>query len=220
LSLFEHEQHVLIDGPVGKLELVAHPGEDSGPLAGAGYCAVVCHTHPLHGGTMDNKVVTTLVKAYRELGVPTVRFNFRGVGKSEGVHDEAKGEVDDLLAVATWTNSRFPDRRMLLAGFSFGSSVASNGSYLISNVAHLTLVAPPVGRYRFSQKDSFPCPACVVMGDLDELVDAHQVYRWVERINPAIRLLRMPEATHFFHRLLVPMRRQLVDILKDELLHS
>ncbi len=216
--MFDNEQHLTIQGPVGKLELVLHRGEEQGPLVNADYCAVVCHPHPLHGGTMDNKVVTTLVKAYRELGVPTVRFNFRGVGKSEGHHDDARGEVEDLLAVAEWAREQFPDSRMLLAGFSFGSSVASNGSYLIPNVVHLTLVAPPVGRYRFSQKDSFPCPACVVMGDRDELVDAEQVYHWAERINPAIKLLRMPEATHFFHRLLVPMRRQLVEILRAELL--
>lgn len=208
----------MVEGPVGKLQVVVHEADPDGPLAREPFCAVICHPHPLHGGTMDNKVVTTLVRTYRELGVPTVRFNFRGVGKSEGLHDDARGEVDDLLAVAKWTNEQFPGRKMLLAGFSFGSSVASNGSYLIDNVVHLTLVAPPVGKYRFSQNDSFPCPVCVVMGDKDELVDAHQVYHWAERINPALTLLRMPEATHFFHRLLVPMRQQLADILKAALL--
>jgi alpha-beta hydrolase superfamily lysophospholipase len=87
----------LIDGPAGKLEVAVHPAGEEGVFHGDGYCALICHPHPLHGGTMDNKVVTTLARVYTELGIAAARFNFRGVGASEGEHDQGAGEVDDLL---------------------------------------------------------------------------------------------------------------------------
>src|SRR5690625_248814 len=92
------ETATTIDGPAASLEARAPGGRADGPLAGHGYAAVVCHPHPLHEGTMHNKVVRTLVRTYRDLGIDSVRFNFRGVGASEGEYDQAKGEVEDLLA--------------------------------------------------------------------------------------------------------------------------
>src|SRR5690625_5389540 len=100
------ETAITIDGPAGSLEARAQGGRADGPLAGHGYAAVVCHPHPLHEGTMHNKVVTTLVRTYRDLGIDSVRFNFRGVGASEGEYDQAKGEVEDLLAVVAWMSSQ------------------------------------------------------------------------------------------------------------------
>lgn len=207
----------LIDGPAGKLEVATHPPGEEGVFYGDGYCALICHPHPLHGGTMDNKVVTTLARVYAELGVPAVRFNCRGVGASEGEHDEGAGEVDDLLAVAAWADTHVGAKRPLLAGFSFGSSVAGNGALRLDNVAHLTLVAPPVGRYGFADTHTFPCPLCVVMGDRDELVDPGEVYAWADTLEPLPARLVMPEAGHFFHGQLVSLRERLTALVTEQL---
>jgi len=215
VSLVKEEQS-LIASPAGKLEVVLRaPAGDV--VENSGYVAIVCHPHPLHGGTMDNKVVTTLVRSFGEMGIPAVRFNFRGTGNSEGEHDGGVGEVDDLAAVAAWLSALYPAAKLLLAGFSFGAGVAGNGAQQLSNVAHLVLVAPPVGRYGFSEKDHFPCPWTLVMGDRDELVDPGGVYRWAETLSPAPTIVSMPEATHFFHGHLVQLRQQLVEILNKQL---
>lgn len=207
----------LIDGPAGKLEVAMQPADEEGVFHGEGYCALICHPHPLHGGTMDNKVVTTLARVYTDLGIPALRFNFRGVGASEGEHDEGVGEVDDLMAVAAWAEVNVGARRPLLAGFSFGSSVAGNGALRLADTAHLTLVAPPVGRYRFADTRTFPCPLCVVMGDRDELVDPGEVYAWADSLEPPPARLVLPEAGHFFHGQLVPLREKLMAVVADQL---
>lgn len=211
------DEKFLIQGAVGAIELILRVGDSAGALADRGFCAVVCHPHPLHGGTMDNKVVTTLARAYRELGVPVVRFNFRGVGESAGSHGDGVGEVEDLAAVVAWLRAHTAASKVLLAGFSFGSGVVSNGCLAIANVAHAVFVAPPVGRYNFSAAMNFPCPLCVVMGDQDELVDAQAVYRWAQGLNPAPDVIAMPEAGHFFHGLLVPLRERLMATLVRQL---
>jgi len=103
----EREARFTLAGPVGGLEVVA-ASAGAGALADEPLVAVICHPHPLHGGSMDNKVVTTLVRTYRDLGIPSIRFNFRGVGASEGVFDNAVGEVDDLMAVVSWARQCYP----------------------------------------------------------------------------------------------------------------
>ena len=210
------EESGFVPGPAGQLEVAWTPGGE-GPLAGRGYCAVVCHPHPLHGGTMDNKVVTTLVRAYRELGVPVIRFNFRGAGESRGSHDHGIGEVEDLAAVAAWFRQRTGAEQLLLAGFSFGTGVASNFCLREEPVAHVVFVAPPEGRYNFAPVAGYPCPVCVAMGDRDELVDAAEVYRWTEGLEPPPALIRIAEATHFFHGQLVRLRQELVATLQRQL---
>ena len=210
------EERTGIAGPEGNIEVGFYPSGE-GALAGQGYCAVVCHPHPLHGGTMDNKVVTTLVRAYRELGVPVARFNFRGVGASEGVHDNGVGEVGDLRAVADWFRDKTGASRLLVAGFSFGTGVAGNFALAESAVAQVVFVAPPVGRYNFAPALAYPMPVCVVMGDQDELVDAAEVYQWADTLEPRPALIRIPEATHFFHGQLVTMRQRLVTVIKSQL---
>ncbi len=210
------EERVEIPGPAGALEAALRPAGD-GPLAGAGYAAVVCHPHPLYGGTMDNKVVVTLARAYAELGIPTLRFNFRGTGNSGGEHDEGIGEAGDLRAAAAWLREHSGAQRLLLAGFSFGSGVVSNVCRDLEGVAHALLVAPPVGRYNFAEATTFPCPVAVVMGDQDELVDPDSVYHWVGTVEPSPDLLRFPESTHFFHGHLVELRERVAQLLQARL---
>lgn len=212
------EQRVLIEGAVGQLELVAVAPKASGALAAGDFMAVVCHPHPLHGGTMDNKVVSTLVRSYRDLGVPVVRFNFRGVGASEGVHDHAVGEVDDLLAVVEWAQEHYPSAKLLLAGFSFGSSVAAQGSHFLgAELAHLVLVAPPVERYPYDRGGEFAARSIIIVGEQDELVDVSGLLRWAQSLKSESSLLRYPQASHFFHGYLVDMKRDLMAQLLADL---
>ncbi len=211
------EERVDIPGPCGNLEAVAMAAV-AGELSGQSLVAVVCHPHPLHGGTMNNKVVTSLCRVYRDLGVPVVRFNFRGVGQSEGSFDSAIGEVEDLMAVIEWVKRCYPQAGLLLAGFSFGSSVAAQASHRLGGeLEHLVLVAPPVERYSYDLGGIFPAPVTVIIGDQDELVDVPGVIRWFDRLRVEKALLRYPEATHFFHGALSEVKRDLTSELQDML---
>lgn len=213
----DRETRGIIEGPVGDLELIATAPLD-GPLSDEPLVAVVCHPHPLHGGAMNNKVVTTLVRTFRDLGVPCVHFNFRGVGASEGSFDDAVGEVDDLMAVVEWVGQRYPQAGLLLAGFSFGSSVAAQASHrLAGEIEHLVLVAPPVERYPYDLRGVFPAPVTVILGDQDELVDVPGAIDWVESLRVEKALLRYPEATHFFHGALAQVKQDLNDRLLEAL---
>src|SRR5690349_10280842 len=133
-----HTVRQMLAGPAGALEcaLDAPAGESAG-------VAVICHPHPVHGGTMDNKVVITLARAFLQIGLSTVRFNFRGAGGSEGTWDEGRGEVDDALAVIA--RHRDPRRRFMLAGFSFGGYVAAEALSRLppeARAERLVLVGP------------------------------------------------------------------------------
>lgn len=210
---FAKEQDVFISGPVGQIQTVIHQGDEGGRFASRNLVAIVCHPHPVHGGTMENKVVTTLMRTYRDLGIHVLRFNFRGVGKSAGSFDNAIGEVDDLLAVIAWVEQQLPQSRLLLAGFSFGSSVAAQASHRVNFVLHLTLVAPPVERYPYDREGQFPCVLAVIQGDKDELVIADGVYQWVAALQGSTELLRYPEAGHFFHGYLTQLKTDLTELL-------
>lgn len=206
---FAKEQVLFIPGPCGELQAMIHAADESGVFAARQAVAVVCHPHPVHGGTMDNKVVTTLMRVYRDLGIHVVRFNFRGVGSSAGSFDNAIGEQDDLLAVIAWVDQQFPASPLLLAGFSFGSSIAAQVSYQTPRLQHLTLIAPPVERYPYACDGRFGCPLCVVQGDADERVIADGVYQWVTGLQGSVELLRYPQASHFFHGYLTPLKTDL-----------
>ena len=202
---------VWLRGGAGVIQARVTEPAAAGLLAGRPLVAVVCHPHSLHGGSMDNKVVTTLVRGYRDLGVPVLRFNFRGVGASAGQFDNGGGESDDLLQVVDWVRECYPGAGLLLAGFSFGSAVAARASHALSGILqHLVLVAPPVERYPYDEHGRFCAPVTVVMGDQDELVDAAGVYRWVEGLRGGVELLRYPQMTHFFHGGLGPLRQDVM----------
>ncbi len=214
---FEKEELLMIPGPAGLLQSVLHQGNENGVFSSRNWLVILCHPHPVHGGTMENKVVTTLMRTYRDLGIHVLRFNFRGVGKSEGTFDNAIGERDDLRAVVTWANEVLPDAGLLLAGFSFGSSIAAQISYEVPGLLHLTLVAPPVERYPYAIENRFACATCVIQGDKDERVIAQGVYNWVTRLHGHVKLLRYPEAGHFFHGFLTELKADLTQILQQQL---
>lgn len=197
------QAELLLPGPAGQLELaIDHPEPGDEQRAGV---AIICHPHPVHGGSMHNKVVTMVERALNELGLATVRFNFRGTGQSEGEYDEGRGETLDLLAVAEWVQRQRPNDALWLAGFSFGSYVALLAARHLP-VKQMISVAPPAGRWDFSAVLVPTCPWLVIQGEDDDVVDPQAVFDWIEAMDEPPTLVRMPETGHFFHRRLMDLR--------------
>ena len=174
--MLTRETPVVIAGPVGQLEaLYLDCAEPKG-------LALLCHPNPVQGGTMMNKVVSTLQRTARDAGLITLRFNYRGTGASEGSHDMGTGEVDDALAAARWLRARHPDLPVTLLGFSFGGFVAASlGGRLEAEgeqLSRLIMVAPAVMRLR--DEDTLPhnCPLTVIQPETDEVIDPQLVYNW------------------------------------------
>jgi alpha/beta superfamily hydrolase len=199
-----------IPGPAGVLEAIA---ENPTGSPRSNY-AVVCHPHPLFGGTMDNKVVTTVAKALQSAGIATLRFNFRGVGKSSGAFDGGFGETQDARAVAAYGASRWPGSRLSLAGFSFGAFVALRLA-LEQETSRLITVAPPVDRFDFSGLTAPACPWLIVQGDQDDVVDPARVKHWAEGLDPRPGFAVIPGAGHFFHGHLAELREALRETLRS-----
>lgn len=206
--------NMLLPGPGGALEAICDVPE--GLPRAAGVIAVIAHPHPQHGGTMHNKVVTMLDRSLRELGAMTVRFNFRGVGQSEGKFDDGNGEVEDLLAVAQWAQKAQPEATLWLAGFSFGAYMAMRAVRLLP-AKQLILVAPPVGNYPFAVLPNPTCPWLVIQGEEDEVVSAQAVFDWVAQLQDPPILIRMPQTGHFFHRKLMDLRGALKNTVRANL---
>jgi len=179
--------------------------EEPEPGSRPAVVGVVCHPHPLYGGTMQNKVVHALGRAMQELGAPTVRFNFRGVGASAGAYDAGRGEIDDAVAVVAWARARWNCEALWLAGFSFGSAVALQAAALVRPLALVT-VAPPVGRLLATSTAHPQCRWLVVQGDNDELVDFATVQSWARGFDDPPEFAAMPGAEHFFHGRLGELR--------------
>ncbi len=205
--------NVLLPGPAGLIELACARPVPALARRGA---AILCHPHPLQGGSMHNKVVTILERALLELGLTTLRFNFRGVGKSEGVHADGIGEADDVAAIAAWLRAELPDDTLWLGGFSFGSYVCLRAAPRVAPT-QMILIAPPADRYEFDELAAPACPWLIVQGEEDEVVDPARVFAWVETLKPAPHLVRMPETGHFFHRRLMDLRGAVKNALSGRL---
>ena len=147
---------------------------------------------------MHNKVVATLARAFEEQGMPTLRFNFRGVGASAGGYDNGRGEIEDALAVIAFGVERWSGSALALAGFSFGAMVALRAAARAS-AARLVCVAPPVSRTEFAGVERPACPWLIVQGDADEIVDHRQVAAYAARFTPPPELCILPGVDHFFH---------------------
>lgn len=198
-----------IHGPAGKLEIIL--GEPTGVARHA--WGIVCHPHPLYGGTMHNKVVTTLTKMFQGLGLATVRFNFRGVMRSEGRYDNGNGELDDLLAVIDWVQQQKIKNELWLAGFSFGAYIAAKAATQIP-VTKLVTVAPPVQHFPMKNLPPIRCPWVLAQGEKDDVVPSEDVLKWAERCDPQPIILRFPEAGHFFHGQLGELRSRIEEALR------
>lgn len=192
-----------LPGPVGTLEVAVDPPEAE--VAAQPVIAVLCHPLPTEGGTMHNKVVTMAARSLRELGVTTVRFNFRGAGASEGAFDHGEGELDDLRAVAAWVRDTRPDAALWLGGFSFGAYVSLRGAMELQPSV-LISIAPPAGRWDFGRIALPDMPWLVIQGEEDEVVDPQAVYDWLADSGAEAELVRIPQTSHFFHRKLTDLR--------------
>jgi hypothetical protein len=192
-----------IPGPAGTLEaLLDEPAATTSPEA----VAVVCHPHPQYGGTMTNKVVYSLAKAFNEAGVAAVRFNYRGVGASTGAYDEGNGETADALAVLEWAAQRWPGAKLCLGGFSFGGAVAIRAA-AARDVARLVTIAPAIRRVTVSDGSLPQCPWLIVQGDQDELVDPNDIQQWARDLPEQPRVVMLPGVEHFFHGRLNELRQ-------------
>ena len=192
-------EHILLDGPAGKLEVFVEPHEAASGIA------LIAHPHPLFGGTADNKVVTTLAKAFRELGCATLRPSFRGVGGSEGDHDRGIAETDDLLAVHAYAQERFGRLPVYLAGFSFGAYVTTRLAKRLADAgapaARLVLVGTAAGFIegdRRYETEAVAPDTIVIHGSADETVPLANVLKWAEPLDLPVTVI--PGADHFFHR--------------------
>jgi alpha/beta superfamily hydrolase len=192
-------------GPAGAIEsaIDSPPGEAHGT-------AVICHPHPVHGGTLDNKVVIKLVRAVLQIGFRCVRFNFRGVGASEGAWDEGQGEVDDALAVIA--HYRDAAQPFMLAGFSFGAYVASQAAARLPDDAkpqRMVLVGPSTQK---QQMANVPADTIVVHGEADDVVPLTATFDWARP--QSLPVIVLPGVGHFFHGQLTLLKNVLVQQLQ------
>ncbi|MET1161240.1 MAG: alpha/beta fold hydrolase [Pseudoxanthomonas sp.] len=201
-----------LDGPAGVLEVaVDRPDAE---VAALPLSVVLCHPLSTEGGSISNKVVTMAARSLRELGASTVRFNFRGVGQSEGTFDHGNGEIEDLLAVVAWVRDQRPDDDLWLFGFSFGAYVSLRANDTVQPDA-LISIAPPAGRWDFDKIVTPLCPWLVIQGENDEIVEPQAVYDWIETLKRKPDLVRMPDTSHFFHRKLIDLRGALQHGVKN-----
>ena len=197
------QERRLIDGAAGRLEVVvADPGESRRGIA------LVAHPHPLFGGNLNNKVAQTLARSFQELGYVAIRPNFRGVGKSEGAHDEGRGEAEDLLRVTEWAKIEYGDLPLILAGFSFGGYVQLRVARKVP-CERLVLIAPAVGRLdpaigKLEPVTEVPAKTLVIHGDEDDVVLLQSVIDWAKPMQLPIVVL--PGAGHFFHGRLTQLK--------------
>jgi uncharacterized protein len=205
---------MILRGPAGDLEAVLDlpAAPTTGGHAAAAF-AVVCHPHPLFGGTLTNKVVHTLARTFNEQGMPSLRFNFRGVGASTGTHDGGPGEVQDTLAVVRYGRERWPQARLWLAGFSFGAAVAVLAS-LEAQPAGLVAVAPAVDRMQLAAVTP-QCPWLVLLGDADDVVSPQRMLEWAGGLRPQPQVAVLAGAGHFFHGRLPELRDQVAAFLNQ-----
>jgi uncharacterized protein len=195
-----------LTGAAGRLEcaLDLPPDEVRG-------IALVAHPHPLYGGTMDNKVAHTLARTFNSIGYASARMNFRGVGSSEGVHDEGVGETDDMALLMADMQQRFPGVPVALSGFSFGTFVQSQLQCRLQAsgqpAERLVLVGAAAGKWAMP---AIPENSLVIHGELDDTIPLSAVFEWLRETE--IPVLVIPGADHFFHRKLQHIKSYVVNM--------
>ena len=198
--------HETLAGPAGVIECaIDESAAGAAPLG----LAVICHPHPQHGGTMDNKVAQTVARAYVQMGYRAVRFNFRGVGASAGTWDEGRGEIDDALAVIQAQRAAKPGLPLALCGFSFGGYVAAQAASRLAAsqpVQRLVLVAPATSR--FEMPAAVPADTVVIHGDADDVVPLASTLAWARP--QVLPVLVLPGVGHFFHGQLTLLKQLLI----------
>jgi len=195
MRIAHDSQNFFLGGPAGRLESILWTPTRAGapPLA-----AMVCHPHPLFGGTMHNKVVYNAAKTMDALGIPVLRFNFRGTGLSAGAHDKGVGEQGDVQTALDFLASQFPSTPLLVAGFSFGSYVGLRAGCRDARAVELIGMGIPVNATDFSFLQDCPKPKLFVQGGEDQFGARAKVEQVVGALNGETELVIVPNADHFF----------------------
>lgn len=201
-----------LPGPAGPLEALL---QECDVAAGPRLAALICHPHPLHGGTLHNKVVHRVAAALHARGATTLRFNFRGVGRSAGSYDRGEGELADARAALRWLRERVPGVPVVVAGFSFGAWVAARLAGVEPAVGTLVLLGPPVAAYDFSLLRTLAVPKLVVQGGRDEVCPPADLEAVLPTWAPPCRLRLVEGASHFFDRRLGELAGALAEGLAE-----
>lgn len=205
------EHLLLIDGPDGQIEAILTVP----PTPRMDTLAVLGHPHSLQGGSMSNKVVTSMARVFKDAHIIALRFNFRGVGRSGGVYDAGIGESEDMLFLARLLIADLDNPALIFAGFSFGSYVAYRAA---SQLPHRLLisVAPAVHHYNYHE---FTPPGhwVVLQGEVDEVVPFDLVQGFVQKTKPQPQFICFPETGHFFHGQLIALKEALAPIVAETL---
>jgi hypothetical protein len=209
MNKFSHK--FTLDGHAGKMQCLLDLPEEA-PRG----IALVAHPHPLYGGTMENKVAQTLARTFVTLGYATARFNFRGVGESEGVHDEGRGEVDDMEVMYQHMTKQYPGLPVALSGFSFGTFVQAQFQQRLIAQGHpaerLVLVGTAAGKWPMPE---VPPDTILIHGELDDTITLQDVFEWARPLDIPVTVI--PGADHFFHRRLGHIKNLVVQMWQRDI---
>ena len=189
-----YHRNFFLEGPAGRLEALLWTAHAADPS----FAALVCHPHPLYGGTMHNKVVYQTAKALHQLGAPVLRFNFRGAGQSEGEHDRGAGEQDDVRAALDYLAAEFPGKPIVLAGFSFGSWVGLRVGCEDPRVSRLIALGLPVDNVDASYLKTCTKPKLFIQGANDQFGSREKLEELFGELPEPKRLVFVGGADHFF----------------------
>lgn len=204
--------HVNIPTPTGYLEGILKPEEEGSKPQ---YVSVVCHPHPLGGGTMHNKVVFKVAQTLQGMNIPALRFNFRGVGHSSGTYDEGRGEMDDVRYALEFMSRRYPGVPVLIAGFSFGSYVGLRVAAIDDRVTAMIGLGVPARMFAEDALQGSHKPKLFVHGTADELAPYEQTCQWFENVPAPKRFFAIEGADHFFQGRLPEIQTLIVDFVRS-----
>lgn len=206
-----HSHKFYLDGHAGKMQCLLDlpDGEPRG-------IALVAHPHPLYGGTMENKVAQTLTRTFVTLGYAAARFNFRGVGESEGVYDDGRGEVDDMAIMYAHMRERYPGLPVTLTGFSFGTFVQAQFALRLAAegrpAERLVLVGTAAGKWPMPE---VPQDTILIHGEQDDTITLQQVFDWARPLDIPVTVI--PGADHFFHRKLGHIKNLVIQMWRRDI---
>ncbi len=206
--------HVNIPTQTGHLEGILKP-EEEGVIPR--YAALVCHPHPLYGGTMHNKVVFKAAQALQILGMPALRFNFRGVGHSTGTYDEGRGEMDDVRFALEFLSRRYPGLPVILGGFSFGAYVALRVAVIDDRVQAMIGLGVPARMFEGEHLEGSHKPKLIIQGTKDELAPYALTAQWFEQVPAPKSLVAVQGADHFFQGYLDEIQAIIISFVQDQL---
>lgn len=206
--------NLIIDGPSGNIEAIR---EESNGINIKGVI-IVCHPHPLFGGTMQNKVVHTISRACLNKSLMVLRFNYRGVGLSEGSFDNGRGELEDTLCIIKYAQLHFPELPIWLGGFSFGGGVAIQAAVINKPIA-LISIAPSLSNLNVLAINEPGCPWLIVHGAQDELIQIKTVKQWLKPLKISPTVVVLDKATHFFHGCLIKLRMEIESFIESKVKH-